>query len=488
MSEAQRAFKDAAGAIRRWRADPLAFAREALRVGSEPGEELEAWQGDMLRAYGEHNRTIAAACKGPGKTAVLSWCGWHFLLSYPNCKVPCTSITGPNLDDGLWTEFAKWQKRSPVLLRAFQWTKTRIFARGHSETWWASARKWSEDADPEQQANTLAGLHEDYLLFLLDEVSEYPDGVVSAAEAALTGGKVSKVVAAGNCTRNEGPLYRAVGADAHLWRVIRVSGDPDDPKRSRRIDKAEAQRQIDKYGRDSYIVRVNILGQFPERQADKLLDMRDCEQAMARALPEPAFENEPRIIGVDVARYGDDATVFFARQGRMGVELKEMRGKRTDEVGDHLIKSIKKWDADAAYVDMGGIGTGVVDHCLGRGWGHKVHGVYFGSNAMDSARFENKRTEMYWEGADWVKGGGCLPKDYLLAAELAAPVYWFDKKQRICLEQSADVKAKLGRSPDRASAFVLTFGGPVAPRPRFPDGTRATESRSVTEYDHLSRL
>jgi phage terminase large subunit len=359
--------------LREWRENPVRFMRDVFRV------EPDAWQARMLTAFPKERRLVASACKGPGKTALMSWLGWNFLLTRPHCKVPCTSITGPNLNDGLWAEFAKWQAKSPLLQRAFQWSKTRIFAKDHPETWWASARTWAQDADPTQQANTLAGLHEDYLLFLIDEVSDIPDGVVSAAEAALTSGIETKLVMMGNPTRTEGPLYRAVTSDRAMWHVTKITGDPLDPERSPRIDKDEAQRQIDKYGRDSYVVRVNILGEFPERQADKLLDVSDVDAAMQRTLTLPAFEHEPRVIGADIARFGDDSTIFAPRQGRMLMPVRELRGLDTVAVAEELIRSIEKWDADAAFVDGGGVGAGVVDTCRARGYGHLVHEVNFGS-------------------------------------------------------------------------------------------------------------
>lgn len=463
--------------VRRWRDDPVLFVREVFKV------EPDAWQVDMLRAFPKNNRLVASACKGPGKTALLAWLGWNFLATRPHCKVPCTSITGTNLADGLWTEFAKWQKKSPLLQRAFTWTKTRIFSTSHPETWWASARTWVQDADPTQQANTLAGLHEDFLLFLIDEVSEIPDGVVSAAEAALTGGIETKLVIMGNPTRTEGPLWRAVGADSALWHVTRITGDPDDPKRSPRIDIDEARRQIAKYGRDSYTVRVNILGLFPERQADKLLDGRDVDAAMERSIPPGTFEHEAKIIGVDVARFGDDSSIFSPRQGRVAFVQKEFRGLRTNELADELITFAEKWGADGVFVDEGAMGAGVIDTCFGRGYGHLVYPVNFGARALESTRFENKRTEMYWLAAEWTKGGGSLPKDFLLHAELTAPKYWFDKSNRVCLERAEDVKARLGRSPDRASGLVLTFAGPVAPRgPRDPR-IRSNQGPAAHDYD-----
>ncbi len=446
----------------------LAFVREQFLT--EPDE----WQRDMLLAFGEldaggktkFRRMLAIACKGPGKTALLAWLGLYFLATRPHCKVPCISITGGNLRDGLWAEFAKWMKRSKFLSAAFTWFGERISNNEHPETWWASKRSWSPDADPTQQATDIAGLHEDYLLWLIDECSDMPDGVVDAALAALSGGIETRAVMCGNATRTEGPLWRACGVESSRWHITRITGDPDDPKRSPRIDIDEARATIALRGRDDYAVRVNILGLFPERQADKLLDQRDVEAAQTRELGQAAYYRESKIMGCDVARFGGDSSVIFPRQGRACFRAKEFHGLDTVEFAEQIIKFAGHWDADGAFVDGTGVGGGVVDNLNARGFPHLANEVNNAQRASEPERFENKRAECYWLAAEWVKAGGCLPKDPMLAAELAAPKYWYTKN-RICIEAKVDIKARLGRSPDRADAFVLTFSGPIPSRQRF---------------------
>lgn len=466
---------------------PLLFVRE--QFGVEPDE----WQRDMLLAFGaldsngkaKFRRMLAIACKGPGKTALLAWLGWYFLSTRPHCKVPCISITGGNLKDGLWAELAKWQKRSKFLSAAFTWYAERIVNNEHPETWWASKRSWSPDADPTQQATDIAGLHEDYLLWLIDECSDMPDGVVDAALAALSGGLETRAVMCGNATRTEGPLWRACGVEASRWHITRITGDPEDPKRSPRIDIEEARATIALRGRDDYAVRVNILGLFPERQADKLLDQRDVEAAQSREIGEVAYYREAKIMGCDVARFGGDSSVIYPRQGRACFKPKDFHGLDTVEFAEQIIKFGNTWEADGAFIDGTGVGAGVVDTVKSRGYPHLAHEVNNAQKAIDAGRFENKRAECYWLAAEWVKGGGCLPRDPMLAAELSAPRYWYTKN-RICIEAKDDIKARLGRSPDRADAFVLTFSGPIQPRKRFVGVGPSRESYVAQGATHVT--
>ena len=164
----------------RWRVDPVAMVRELF------GVEPDGWQKTVLKAFPLNPRISMQACKGPGKTCVLAWIAWNFLLTRPNPKCAATSISGDNLADNFWTEMAKWQNCSPLLKGMFTWTKTRIFANDSPEEWWMSARTWPRTGDANRQSDALAGLHADYILFILDETGSMPEAIMVSAEAALS--------------------------------------------------------------------------------------------------------------------------------------------------------------------------------------------------------------------------------------------------------------------------------------------------------------
>lgn len=451
--------------IRAWREDPVLFVREVL------GVEPDLWQVDVLRDFPRCQRQAMKACKGPGKTALLAWLCWNFLVCYLHPKVAATSVTSDNLADGLWTEMAKWQGRSELLRAAFTWTKQRIFANDHPETWWMSARTWPKGGDATQQADTLAGLHADNLLFVIDEAGGVPDAVMAAAEAGLANAdgvsKHAHIVIAGNPTHLEGPLYRACTKERALWKVYEITSDPDDPKRTPRVSVEWALQQIEKYGRDNPWVLVNVFGQFPPSSMNALLGPDDVAAAMRRTVRREDIEFSPRVLGVDVARFGLDASTIARRQGRLALPIQMARNydslqgagwvSRTwsDFEGDQTNR-----EADACFVDnTGGWGAGWIDQLsvLGRA----PMGVGFAGKA-DDGRYFNKRTEIHFRLAEWVKSGGCLPEDPELAAELTAMTYVF-RGDKLWLEEKEQVREKLGRSPDRADALALTFSYDVVP-------------------------
>jgi hypothetical protein len=447
----------------RWRAEPIQMVREEFGVEPDP------WQAEMLVAFAdpspEKSRIAMKACKGPGKTAGLAWAIWNFMACYgrpgEHPKGAATSITGDNLDDNLWPEIQKWRSRSKYFEAAFEWTKTRIFARHHPETWFFSARTWQKTADKQQQANTLSGIHGAYVLFVLDESGGIPDSVMSTGEAVFSTrqpGDFLKIVQAGNPTHLEGPLYAACTTARHLWVVIEITGDPDDPQRSPRIDIEWARQQIRDYGRENPWVMVNVLGTFPPASINALLGPDDCAAAMRRQIASDVYSGAPKVLGVDVAGEGDDRFVIFPRQGRVAFRPKIARNLKTQEQVAMVARASDVWGADGILVDAtGGFGAGLIDGLQDAHY--TVIPVHYAGSPYDT-RYLNKRAEMYFEAQAWVKGGGCLPNMPELQRELCAITYLF-RKDKFALQEKDQFKKLLGYSPDLADAFAETFAFPV---------------------------
>lgn len=462
---------DFAKAIVRWREQPPFFVREVLKCTPDP------WQDDVLAAFPGNPRIAMKASKGPGKTALIAWLGWNFLLTRPHPKIAATSITADNLSDNLWTEMAKWQGQSEILKSMFTWSKTRIVCNEHPETWWMSARTWSRSASPDEQANTLAGLHADYIFFILDESGGMPDSIMVAAEAALSTCKEGHIVQAGNPTNLEGPLYRACTTDRKNWWVTEISGDPDDPKRSPRVSIDWAKKQIDTYGKDNPWVLVNVFGRFPPGSLNALIGPDEVNGAMRRTWREHDIGHAARVLGVDVARFGDDSSIIFPRHGIQAYTPWQYRNLDSTQGAAQVSIKWEEFDADAAFIDdTGGFGSGWIDQT--RLLGKQPIPVHFAS-APHNRRYANKRAEMAFDAIEWIKAGGALPNCPELLAALTQTTYSF-KGDSLILEPKDDVKAKIGYSPDHFDAFILTFAERVEPkRQRFVTGYTNALSRGL---------
>lgn len=462
--------------IKRWRENPVEFAVD--NFGIDP----DHWQVEAMTAlggpYNPKRRLCMKACTGPGKSATLAWMGWHRLVCFAergeHPKGAALSVTKDNLQDNLWAELAKWQTRSEFLKAAFTWTKSTIYANDHPETWFLSARSFAKDADSEAIGRALSGLHSRFPFILLDETGDMPVPVGRAASQIFTGDPVdAAIIQAGNPTSTAGLLYDSC-TKSTTWEIITITADPDDPRRTPRVSMEHAKEMIETYGRDNPWVMATILGMFPPTGFNSLLGPDEVDEAMRRTYKIEQISHAPIILGGDVARQGDDESVIGRRQGLVAYPFRAMRIPDTMLVASQFMQEFKQYNADAMFVDeTGGYGAGVIDAM--RQLGSDVVGVQFAGRPNDY-RYFNKRSEMFFEMAKWVKEGGALPKDDKLKEELCAITYVYQKDKFRIVEKEL-IKDAIGRSPDRADALALTFAFPVTKM------TGKAASRTKREYD-----
>lgn len=484
-------LEDAISRVRRWRIDPVAFVRENFEV------EPDAWQIDALRHCGgdyiPNRRMAMKACTGPGKSTVLAWVGWHRLACFAakgeHPKGAALSSTGDNLKDNLWAELAKWQARSKFLSAAFTWTKERIYANDHPETWFLSARSFAKDADAEAIGRALSGLHSKFPFILLDETGDMPVSVGRAAMQIFTGMPLDALIAqAGNPTSTDGLLYDSCTNGAALWRITTITADPDDPKRTPRVSIEHAREMIATQGRDNPWVMATILGLFPPAGFRSLLGIEEVTAAMGRHIGLDKYQHAARVIGVDVGRFGDDPSIIFPRQGLAAFQPTPLRNVNSEVGAGFVQRKWTEWDADACFVDgTGGYGAGWID-MLGT-LGRTCFDVQFAGRPSDPKYF-NKRAEIWWEGCQWVKNGGCLPNVPELVAELTVPTYSF-KGDKLIVEDKDQIKKRLGRSPNYADALFTTFAEPVHVDRRLKGYEhligQSMAGRAKTDYDPFAR-
>lgn len=222
-----------------------------------------------------------------------------------------------------------------------------------------------------------------------------------------------------------------------------------------------------------------FLCDFAAAGDSQLLSLTDVETAAQRILRVEQFDFAARVIGVDPARFGDDRSVIFRRQGLASFTPRVFRGIDNMTLASHVAQEIETWSPDAVFIDEGN-GSGVIDRL--RQLGHEVIGVHFGGKP-NKLRYVNKRTEMWYEMREWVLAGGYIPNEQALKQDLAAPTYSFDKQDRICLESKDDIKRRGMPSPDLGDALALTFAYPARKHDRILGAMRSNDARQdVLDY------
>lgn len=459
--------------VREWRADICLF------VSDNFGVKPDLWQEQALKAFASEDPKMArialSACAGPGKSACIAWCAlWFISMCYsegpngePECPVGAVvSETWDMLQDTLWKEINKWHTESPFLKSQFVWTKSR-YSYNHpdfKEKWYLTAKTYSKTANEEEKGRTLSGLHSQNIAYFIDESGDMSTAVLKGAEQGTTNCTFGKIITAGNPTSHTGLLYFAVEEDFEDWHVICITGDPDDPMRSPRIDIDKARKMIDKYGREDSWVMAYILGKFPKSAINTLLTPDEVREAIKRgqqtSLNASLYERSQKRLGVDVAMYGDDKTVIFPRQGLRAFKAVVLRdttadGEGPSRIAARVIQAKKDWGSEYEFVDCtGGYGEGVVNYL--RDGGADPVRVIFSQKAVKSDYYANRRTEMYFGMRDWVRSGGILPNDPDLIKELSAPTYTL-KGGKVALEEKDKIKERIKRSPDKADALAVTF-------------------------------
>lgn len=206
--------------------------------------------------------------------------------------------------------------------------------------------------------------------------------------------------------------------------------------------------------------RQEFMCDFTAAADNALISIDLVRQAATRIYADHEYKHAPLVYGVDVARFGSDATVIFKRRGLVAFEPIVMRKLDSMAVADVIARNAAKDKPDAIFIDAGR-GEGVIDRL--RQLNFQVTEVPFGGSALDSDHYVNRRIEMWDEMRKWLQAGGAIPPDVILQSDLSAPTYGFNPAGKKLLEPKDKIKERLGRSVDYADSLALTFAAPVAP-------------------------
>lgn len=454
--------------------DPLAFVMGAFPWGEEgtalENEKVELWQVEVLTNIRDRIYTIDEAIKiavasghGIGKSALVSWIILWGFTTLPDTRGRVTAGTETQLKTVTWAEVGKWFNMF-IGKEHFRLNATALLPADVSRerTWRIDVVPWSEN-----NPQAFAGMHNKgrRIIYIFDEGSTISDVIYETAEGALTD-KDTQIVWAvfGNPTRNSGRFREIFPSQKHHkgWNCWHID--------SRTVDitnKKDIEHKIEVNGEDSDYTRIRILGQFPRVGELEFFSLADIEAAMTRE----AFSQitDPLAIGVDVARFGANASVIFFRKGRDGRSLPRERyqGMDTVTLASKVFSATDRLHANGIFVDGGGVGGGVVDnlrnmhlYCFDVQFGGKPTLDAF-ATGNQGEKYANKRAEMYGAARAWIRSGGALPYDPELKEQLMGITYTFNRFDAIQLTSKEDMMKDGKPSPDDADAFVLTFAHPL---------------------------
>jgi hypothetical protein len=464
--------------IMEFKRDPLGYVMFAFPwgVAGTPLEKVarpRQWQVNEFIRIGEHcaNNVMRMSIglnpepyylaissgRGPGKSAFLSMLEMWVMSCWPGATTIVTANTETQLRSRTMAELGKWHtmainghwfEKSSMSLRPARWFGDLLQEQLRIDTqyYYVDAQSWSEE-----NPDAFAGAHSQIAMVVLyDEASGIPDSIWSVTEGFFTDLAELRIWAAiSNPRRNSGRFFGCFHDNSGFWQTSYI-----DSRTVEGVDTGVYDRIAEQYGEDHDVTRIEVKGQFPRVGSNQFISSALVKEAQERQIV--ADLGESLIMGVDVARYGDDHTVCRFRRGRDAKSIKPVRwrGASLVESADRIAQLIDEFKPDAVCIDQG-MGSGVIDILQSRRY--RVHEIAFGSSSSQP-EYANKRTEMYATLRDWLSGG-CIDKDDLLYTDLTALEYKYhgQGRDKIVLEPKDELKKRIGRSPDEGDALVLTF-------------------------------
>ena len=418
------------------------------------GRNITWQQHDILLAVEEalktdKKRISIRSGHGIGKSTTFSWLILWYLFCFKDAQIPCTAPTSDQMHDVLWKEVSKWLQLMPEQIRAkYEWSNNYVRITESPETWFARAKTARKEA-PE----ALAGVHGDFVLFLIDEASGVPEEIFNTAEGALTD-KRAIVIMISNATRLIGYFYDSHHKDKEHWNTLHFNSED-----SAIVDKEFVERIEKKHGRDSDEFAIRVKGEFPkEDMMDEAGYIPLYTEDNLKYTDDDNFIGEVKL-GVDPAGEGNDKTIWIARDNFKARVVAKERISDSKSIAQKTLTLMSYFNIKPENVTVDNFGTGAnVSQEMGLS-GMRVRAINVGErcpNPQDAEIFLNIRAYAYWKQKEWISKGGQLVRNDGWE-ELLSIRHRKELSGKMKIMGKVEMKKKGYHSPDHADALMLTF-------------------------------
>ena len=458
----------------RYHNDMEGFARDLF---FSPG--FDDWQREISEKFYDdvkHLFFARASGHGTGKSYFAAIAALHFLLFNDDVGIVVTSNTRAQLINKFGRELA-YQVNKGLLTEYFEVTATKVYRKLFNGKTDQTAFIELATNNP-TNVEAFSGLHPKNILMIADECSGLDPGIhqaiLSSTPKNVPGAK-RRLLYFGNPLRASGVFY-----DIFHNPKIKKNWDTGhlNALECRYSDKEYCQLLIDSYGEKSNQVRTRVYGLFPTTGADALISSDAIDAAVTRELEPYLYRAEPIIMGVDCARKGDDLSVIIKRQGGyVYPDIVTIEENTVTELARRVFEVYNNTTPRPAkiVVDAIGIGAGVYD--ILNEWKLPVVEFIASQAAYDTKRYNNLRTETYFELKELIENGKCkLPDNPVLLDDLRALTYDYNKRLQLRVVGKDVIKPELGRSTDLGDAVMLTMHDRLDVRHR-----RQAKPRAVVE-------
>ena len=495
-----------------------------VKYGSKYGPDH--WACEFLEQLGEEisernfNGSVAvdpiqcgtSSGHGIGKSTLVAWVNKFILDTRPFSKGTITANTAEQLRTKTWAEVGKWHKRS-LTESWFQYNSGRgsmsLRYKKFPEEWFCTAQT-SREENSEAFAGQHAANATSYYIF--DEASAVPDKIYEVREGGTTDGE-PMVFDFGNPTRNSGRFFEECeGKLKHRYIVRKI-----DSRTVYITNKGRIDEWIEDYGEDSDFVKVRVRGEFPSQGSLQFVPTAWVQRASYRPVARDRYA--ATTIGVDVARFGPDNSVIYPVLGNDARSFMPVvgdgiyNGLDNVAVAQKVIAKISFFEdlgiqVSGVFVDVTGVGSGVVDVLMRSGYSHIIFPVNFGTTPVfDPKLYRYRSDEMWGRMKDRIKTDLILPTtpEFLeltgetpdrariqtaqqLFSELTQREFGYTLQgEKIHLETKKDMKARGLSSPDITDGLALNFAQDVA-RMSDPHGAHTHAAQVTPEFNLLDNV
>ena len=441
-----------AGFYERIRNDIFLFCREGLRF--EPTEQqkeaLRLIQNEALRPSGfKYKKQIAIkSVQGCGKTTITNVAAAWWTLRWPGAICYVTSPAMHHAKQVWLAEFRRTFKNAhPFLQKFIHTTKTSVqFGTKNPD--------WAIRLVTASKVEAIAGRHADHQYIIVEEATGIETGIWETLIGTQSGDD-NLTLAISNPTASNTDFGACFSKNRPHWHCLTFSA-LDTPL----VSEDHIHKMKDSYGEESDIYRIRVLGLFPSKDPDVVIDPEWCVTAtQADSLVCAEIGGYTKAIGIDFARMGGDENVVAQR---IGWSLIHLWAKARCEPDDALQYAFDRqrqmgWKNNECefVIDATGIGQAMIKRAQ---VGDRKVFTFHNHGIPASRMYANKITEAYFELANLLKEGVVhLPDDDILIAQLSSRKYNYNKKGQMELESKKVYRKRVGDSPDRADAVVMAF-------------------------------
>lgn len=497
-----------------WAHDKLGIPAETLQWSLNPAYQGHAWDGtpDPLATAFEAIRDWKDAAiesgTGTGKSYGVAILILWFLACFEDAECYTFAPTEDQLKLYIWKNIGDlWPRFQPHFPTA-ELTSLTIRMRGGIDEKWSAHGRPVAIRTGEDVSTRAAGMHAEHMLLVYEETPGIDKSVMVAGKNTCTAPHNLRI-AIGNPNHQLDSLHQMTSEAGVVAVRMSALDHPNVVTGNANlipgaVSSVSIKKRLADYGETSPVYQSRVRGVSPEQASDALIRLEWLKAAAARYEARKRAGTLPVGVtgkGVDVANseHGDRACIVdFA--DNVWTRVEAFQCPDANALGRKVVLEMQRsgLSENRVGVDAIGVGAGTVNEA--RRLGQIVQALYAGGPPMqmvekapdgqliewspDVNMFKNLRSQMYWQAREDLRLGLVDgPEDKELWAEMIAPTF-DDNSKVVVVEPKDEIRAKLGRSPDKADAWVMANW--VRVRAVVPTVPQEEEGKSLG-YDYAKR-